>query len=73
MTEPCLYCGGPVNPHDVSARTQVTGWVHGPKKDSLAMREPTGKYAHQHCVTKAAAGQPTDQPEMFPIEGGPSF
>ena len=65
MSEPCDFCGGPVNPHDESTYKQVTGWVHGRKRDSMTLREDTGKYAHTHCIVKAKAGQPIDQPDLF--------
>lgn len=71
MSEPCsLGCGNPVNPHDAGTWKQVTGYVGGPRKDSMRLREDTGKYAHDHCVAKLTAGQSIDQPSMFdsPVE-----
>lgn len=65
MSEPCYFCHGPVNPHDLNAYKQVVGWVHGKKRDSMTLREDTGKYAHEGCVNKAKAGQPVDQPDLF--------
>lgn len=61
----CAFCHNPVNPHDIGTWKKVSGWVHGPKRDSMTMREDTGEYAHTHCILKAKAGQPVDQQEMF--------
>lgn len=65
MTEPCAFCGGPVNPHDESTFKQVAGWVHGRSKDGMTLREDTKKYAHESCILKAKAGVAPDQPSMF--------
>jgi hypothetical protein len=65
MTEDCaLDCGNPVNPHDAGTWKQVIGWVGGPRKDSMRLREDTGRYAHDHCVAKAQQGQAPDQEAM---------
>lgn len=64
MSENCVYCGKPVNPFDSSTWKLVTGWVGGPKRDSMRLREDTGKYAHNHCIQKLATGQAVDQPEI---------
>lgn len=65
MSEPCDFCGGPVNPFDESTYKQVTGWVHGKKRDSMTLRADTGKYAHTACVLKAKGGNAPDQPDLF--------
>lgn len=65
MSESCYFCAGPVNPHDEGTYKQVTGWVHGKKRDSMTLREDTNKYAHQHCVIKAKGGNAPDQPDLF--------
>lgn len=65
MTEKCALCHKDLNPHDLGIWKQVTGWVGGPKKDSMRLRDDTGKYAHDGCVQKLSAGQPVDQPSMF--------
>lgn len=65
MTVNCFFCNGPVNPHDLGTWKQVAGWVGGPRKDSMTMREDTGVYAHDKCVHKAQAGQSADQPDLF--------
>lgn len=65
VSETCPFCRGPVNPHDVGTWKKVTGWVHGPRKDSMTLREDTGDYAHDHCVAKEKAGQSVDQPDLF--------
>lgn len=65
MAKDCALCGGPVNPHDQGTWKQVQGWVHGPKSDSMTLREYTERYAHQHCIGKAKAGQSPDQPSIL--------
>lgn len=65
MSEICALCGNPLNPHDLGVWKKVTGWVGGPKKDSMRLREDTGEYAHNHCVQKLQEGQAIDQPTMF--------
>lgn len=72
MSEACEFCGGPVNPHDQGAWKQVVGWVHGPRKDSMVLREDTHKFAHDHCVQKARGGQAPDQPDLFGDDPGDS-
>lgn len=67
MSEECSFCGGPVNPHDIGIWKLVTGWVHGPKWDSMTLRIYTGYFAHNHCVKKASAGQTADQPDIFEV------
>ena len=63
--ECALGCGQPVNPYDASTWKKVTGFVGGPKKDSMRLREDTGEYAHDHCVAKVLEGQPANQVSMF--------
>jgi hypothetical protein len=65
MSEPCEFCGGPVNPFDQSTWKQVKGWIHGPKADSMTMREYTKKYAHTHCINKAKLGQAPSQIDLL--------
>lgn len=66
MSEDCaLGCGNPVNPHDIGTWKEVRGFVGGPKKDSMRLRENTGRYAHNACVQKLQEGQAIDQPSMF--------
>lgn len=63
---PCsLGCGNPVNPHDEGVWKKVTGYVGGPKKDSMRLREDTGEFAHSHCVARLLEGQAIDQESMF--------
>lgn len=63
---PCsLGCGNPVNPHDEGVWKKVTGYVGGPKKDSMRLREDTGEFAHAHCVARLLEGQAVDQASMF--------
>lgn len=62
---PCaLNCGKPVNPYDNGVWKEVTGFVGGPKKDSMRLRTDTGRFAHDACVHKASMGQAPDQPAM---------
>ena len=74
---PCaLNCGKPVNPHDLGVWKEVTGFVGGPKKDSMRLRIDTGRFAHDACVQKANMGQAPDQPAMDewpaePLEADP--
>ena len=60
-----LGCGRPLNPHDIGVWKEVTGFVGGPKKDSMVLRTDTGRYAHNACVEKAKAGAAADQQDMF--------
>lgn len=70
MSEACSFCGGPVNPHDISTWRMVKGWVHGAKAHGMTLRENVDQYAHNHCIIKARDGQAPDQPEMFEIQDG---
>ena len=66
MSEECaLGCGNPVNPHDLSTWKEVSGFVGGPKKDSMRLRADTGRYAHDACVQKVQEGQAVDQPSLL--------
>jgi hypothetical protein len=66
MTIECaLGCGKPLNPHDLGVWKEVTGFVGGPKKDSMALRTDTGRFAHDSCVHKAKQGQAPDQPSLL--------
>lgn len=60
----CGFCGWPVFPNDHKTWKQVTGWVGGPRKDSMRLRTDTGFYAHDECVAKQQDGQAVDQPEL---------
>lgn len=65
MNENCALCGEPVDRNDQSTWKEVRGWVGGPRKDSMRLREDTGRFAHNHCVAKLQSGQAIDQPSMF--------
>ena len=66
MTEECaLGCGNPLNPHDLGVWKEVTGFVGGPKKDSMRLREDTGRHAHDACVQRAQEGQQVGGPTLF--------
>lgn len=65
-SEPCaLGCGRPVNPHDLGTWKEVTGFVGGPRKDSMRLRQDTGRVAHNSCVEKVNAGQDIFQEDIF--------
>jgi hypothetical protein len=62
----CYFgCGKMVRNGDDTAYTEVSSWVHGPKRDGATLREETGRRAHAECIEKAKAGQPTDQMELL--------
>ena len=65
MTSTCCKCGKPINPHDLSSWKEVTGFVGGPKKDSMVLRTDTGRYACTPCVHKEKTGQAPDQNSLF--------
>lgn len=75
MSVACAICGGPVNPYDRSTWKEVTGWVGGPRRDSMRLRRDTGRYAHNHCVGKTPPssaeysamlrGEPVDQLDIL--------
>ena len=72
MTVECaLKCGNPLNPFDIGVWKEVRGFVGGEKKDSMVLREDTGRYAHSSCVEKARAGQHPTQPELLADEPRP--
>ena len=61
----CSLCSEPVNKNADDVWKQVTGFVGGPKKDSMRLRKDTGYFAHDKCVAKISEGQPIDQPGLF--------
>lgn len=65
VSETCALCGGPVNPYDSSTWKEVVGFVGGPRKDSMRLRRDTGRYAHNHCVGVANAGQQPDTVDLL--------
>jgi hypothetical protein len=65
MTVQCKLCGTDINPHDVSSWKEVTGFVGGPKKDSMVLRRDTGAYVCTPCIHKAKDGQAPDQESLF--------
>lgn len=64
----CAMCGLPLNKDDPSIWKEVRGWVGGPKKDSMRLRQDTGILAHDRCVDRLLNGQAPDQPELFEVE-----
>ena len=60
----CMLCGLPIAA-DAEVAIEVKGWVSGPKKDHMRLREETGFKAHVHCVTIVAAGQDPMEPDLF--------
>lgn len=74
MSEDCaLGCGKPVNPFDKGVWKEVRGFVGGPKKDSMRLREDTGRYAHDACVAKMQEGQAIDQPSLLDNDVSPQI
>jgi hypothetical protein len=72
MSEECaLGCGKPVNPFDAGVWKEVRGFVGGPKKDSMRVRQDTGRYAHDSCVAAHQAGQAVDQPSLLDNDVSP--
>jgi hypothetical protein len=71
MSVKCFFCKDPVNPHDLGTWKRVTGWVGGPRKDAMTMREDTGEYAHAGCVNKARDGQVAEQPDFDEVLNPP--
>jgi hypothetical protein len=67
----CSLCSQPVDRYSPDAWKQVKGWVGGPRKDSMRLREDTGYYAHQECVLKLSSGQAVDQDTLFDDPEGP--
>lgn len=65
MDELCKLCHEPVDRHSPDAWKEVTGWVGGPRKDSMRAREDTGNYAHDKCVAALSDGIPPGQPDLF--------
>jgi hypothetical protein len=65
LKDHCPFCSEVVNKHDPSTWKAVTGWVGGPKKDSMRLRKDTGYYAHDRCVQRLQSGQAADQPDLF--------
>lgn len=63
--EACPLCHNSINKDDPTNWKQVVGFVGGPKKDSMRLRQDTGILAHDTCVKKLAEGQAPDQPSMF--------
>lgn len=64
-TSTCALCGNPVDPHAPSTWKRVRGWVGGPRKDSMRLREDTDEYAHDDCVQAVSKGQAPGQPDLF--------
>jgi hypothetical protein len=65
VTTQCKLCGKDINPHDTASWKEVTGFVGGPKKDSMVLRTDTGQFACTPCIHKAREGQAPDQPSIF--------
>lgn len=61
----CVLCFSTVNKDDPTLWKEVSGFVGGPKKDSMRLRKDTGHYAHNMCVQKESNGQTVDQPDLF--------
>ena len=66
----CLLCHTELNKDDPTLWKQVIGWVGGPRKDSMRLREDTGHLAHDACVAKLQSGQAIDQQSLLEAEAG---
>lgn len=64
MKECSAGCGKLVDLDAADTHVEVTGWVHGPKKNGLRLAEDTGRVAHGECIELLLAGQSPDQPEL---------
>jgi hypothetical protein len=64
----CPFCYEQVDEHADETYKEVSGWVHGKKKDSLTLRQDTGRAAHPHCIQNLKEGQDPAQPSMFEEE-----
>lgn len=61
----CVLCDQPIEPAtENDAWKQVVGFVGGPKKDSMRLREDTGSFAHDDCIERIMNGQAPDQEEI---------
>ena len=65
MAECALDCGRDVDEHADETWKEVRGFVGGPRKDSMRLREDTGRFAHAECVQRAQEGQAPGQETMF--------
>ena len=70
-TNNCGLCGFIVDKNALDTWKEVKGWVGGPRKDSMRLREDTGRYAHNECVAKVQQGQAVDQDNLFDQPAGP--
>lgn len=69
----CSFCGLAVDKYSPDSWKQTKGWVGGPRKDSMRLREDTGYYAHSECVLKVAQGQAVDQDSLFDEPSSPQI
>lgn len=67
----CPLCSMPVDRYSPDTWKEVKGWVGGPRKDSMRLREDTDRYAHGECVIKLTQGQAVDQDTLFDEPAGP--
>lgn len=68
LSETCELCHKDIDRHSPATWKQVIGWVGGPRKDSMRLRENTGKFAHDACVAKVQIGQTVDQPDLWELD-----
>lgn len=61
----CDLCGKPVAFIGEPFAKKVTGWVLGPKFDSMKLRQDTGEIAHNSCVLMVQNGQDPMSPDLF--------
>lgn len=65
MNRACSLCGDPVRMSDSTIWKEVSGFVGGPKKDSMRLRKDTGRFAHDSCVAAAQDGQEPTQSSLL--------
>lgn len=65
MTRLCELCHKRVNLDDRDLHEMVSGWVGGPKKDSMKLRKSLGIYAHGKCIRRVNKGVSPTQKDLF--------
>ena len=57
----CFFCGRHVDPKSDTTYAEVRSWISGPKKDSAVLRQYTGRYADNDCISLLRAGMHPSQ------------
>lgn len=68
----CFFCKKPVDPSARSTSRQMVGWEHKSLKTSsrrggsdIQMREPTGEFAHETCISLVKRGINPEQGSLL--------